>query len=84
VVFPFATNPQGLEVTMTVPAQPETAWQGINHVALVTPDLAATIHFYRDLLGLRLAALLPATEEHGRHALDGREREQHGPGLAFL
>jgi catechol 2,3-dioxygenase-like lactoylglutathione lyase family enzyme len=54
---------------MTLPAQPEPAWQGINHIALVTLDLAATIHFYQDILGLRLAAFLPASEEHGRHAM---------------
>jgi catechol 2,3-dioxygenase-like lactoylglutathione lyase family enzyme len=54
---------------MTLPTQIVPQWQGINHIALVTPDLAATIHFYQDILGLRLAALLPASEEHGRHAM---------------
>lgn len=54
---------------MTFPTQPEPAWQGINHIALVTPDLAATLHFYQDILGLRLVALMPETPEHGPHAI---------------
>ncbi|MFP4392747.1 MAG: VOC family protein [Desulfohalobiaceae bacterium] len=29
-------------------------YTGINHLALVTPDMQATIRFWRDLLGLRL------------------------------
>jgi catechol 2,3-dioxygenase-like lactoylglutathione lyase family enzyme len=44
-------------------------WQGIHHIALVTPDLAATLHFYQDVLGLKLTVLLPAGEGHGRHAI---------------
>jgi catechol 2,3-dioxygenase-like lactoylglutathione lyase family enzyme len=54
---------------MTLPTQPDPAWRGINHIALVTPDLAATLHFYQDILGLPLAALLLASDEHGRHAI---------------
>jgi catechol 2,3-dioxygenase-like lactoylglutathione lyase family enzyme len=65
---------------MTPPTQPEPAWQGINHIALVTPDLAATLHFYQDLLGLRLAALLPASEEHGRHAILSTDGSGRGTG----
>jgi catechol 2,3-dioxygenase-like lactoylglutathione lyase family enzyme len=65
-----------LEATITLPTQPKPAWQGINHIALVTPDLAATLHFYRNILGLRLAALLPASDGHGPHSIlstDGSE-----------
>lgn len=65
---------------MTLPTQPDPAWQGINHIALVTPDLAATIHFYQDILGLRLTALLPASEEHGRHAILSTDGSGRGMG----
>jgi catechol 2,3-dioxygenase-like lactoylglutathione lyase family enzyme len=65
---------------MTLPTQPAPAWQGINHIALVTPDLAATLHFYRDILGLHLAALLPASEEHGRHAILSTDGSGRGTG----
>lgn len=54
---------------MTRPTETSPDWQGINHIALVTPDLAATIHFYQDILGLRLAAVMPPSDEHGAHAI---------------
>ncbi len=31
-------------------------WGGINHLALVTPDMDATVRFYHGVLGARLAA----------------------------
>jgi catechol 2,3-dioxygenase-like lactoylglutathione lyase family enzyme len=31
-------------------------WRGINHLALVTPDMDATVRFYHGLLGMRLVA----------------------------
>jgi catechol 2,3-dioxygenase-like lactoylglutathione lyase family enzyme len=31
-------------------------WQGINHLALVTPDMDATVRFYVGVLGMRLVA----------------------------
>lgn len=31
-------------------------YTGINHLAMVTHDMTATIHFWRDLLGMRLVA----------------------------
>ena len=54
---------------MTQPTPTVPAWQGINHIALVTPDLEATLHFYQTVLGLKLVALLPAGEAHGHHAI---------------
>ncbi len=33
-----------------------TVYTGINHLAMVTNDMDATIHFWRDLLGARLVA----------------------------
>jgi catechol 2,3-dioxygenase-like lactoylglutathione lyase family enzyme len=58
---------------MTTQAAPasETVgiWQGINHVTLATPDLDATVAFYRDVLGLRVVFEAPANPMHGRHAM---------------
>jgi catechol 2,3-dioxygenase-like lactoylglutathione lyase family enzyme len=31
-------------------------WQGVNHLALVTPDMDATVRFYAGVLGMRLVA----------------------------
>ena len=35
-------------------------WRGINHLALVTPDMDATVRFYVGVLGMRLTATLMA------------------------
>jgi catechol 2,3-dioxygenase-like lactoylglutathione lyase family enzyme len=37
---------------------PTPAWSGINHLALVTPDMDATVRFYHGVLGARLAATI--------------------------
>jgi catechol 2,3-dioxygenase-like lactoylglutathione lyase family enzyme len=42
------TNPEQL------PDMPR--WQGINHLALVTPDMDTTVRFYVGVLGMRLVA----------------------------
>jgi len=31
-------------------------WTGVNHLALVTPDMEATVRFYHDVLGMELVA----------------------------
>ncbi|MEY2468483.1 MAG: hypothetical protein QOF21_1181 [Actinomycetota bacterium] len=41
---------------MTVNENPY--WRGINHLALVTPDMDATVRFYHGVLGARLVAHL--------------------------
>src|SRR3954447_3528793 len=38
----------------TLPDQPR--WRGINHLALVTPDMDATVRFYAGVLGMPLVA----------------------------
>ena len=35
-------------------------WRGINHLALVTPDMDATVRFYHGVLGMRVVASLSA------------------------
>ncbi len=41
-----------------LPAAP--SWRGINHMALVTPDMDATVRFYAGVLGMPLVATLMA------------------------
>jgi catechol 2,3-dioxygenase-like lactoylglutathione lyase family enzyme len=41
-------------------------WGGFHHIALSTPDLEATIQFYRDVLGMELLFVGEAGEMHGR------------------
>ena len=45
------------------------AWQGINHVSLITGNLDATVAFYRDVLEMRVVFEAPANPHHGRHAM---------------
>jgi catechol 2,3-dioxygenase-like lactoylglutathione lyase family enzyme len=40
--------------------QPRPAWHGVNHLALVTPDMDATVRFYHGVLGMPLVATLMA------------------------
>jgi catechol 2,3-dioxygenase-like lactoylglutathione lyase family enzyme len=55
------------------------AWQGIDHVTLVTPDLDATVAFYRDVLEMAILFEAPANPFHGRHAMIS----PGGPGMGF-
>lgn len=43
------------------------AWQGFHHLALATSELDATIRFYRDVLGMCIGAVAPASDLRGRH-----------------
>ena len=53
---------------MTVAAVPDTPkattphWRGINHLALVTTDMDATVRFYHGVLGARLVATIGKPE----------------------
>jgi catechol 2,3-dioxygenase-like lactoylglutathione lyase family enzyme len=38
------------------------AWSGVNHVALITADMDATVRFYHGVLGARLAATVGTPE----------------------
>lgn len=53
-------------MTVTSQGTPETtttpAWSGINHLALITNDMDATVRFYHGVLGARLAATLGTPE----------------------
>jgi len=41
---------------MATPTTEVPYWRGINHLALVTPDMDATVRFYAGVLGMRLVA----------------------------
>lgn len=52
-------------MTQTVPQTTEATtprWRGINHVALITTDMDATLRFYHGTLGARLVATLATPE----------------------
>jgi catechol 2,3-dioxygenase-like lactoylglutathione lyase family enzyme len=38
------------------------SWRGINHLALITPDMDATVRFYHGVLGARLVATIGTPE----------------------
>ncbi|GHO72674.1 hypothetical protein KSD_04450 [Ktedonobacter sp. SOSP1-85] len=44
-------------------------WHGIHHIALITADLDATIHSYKDVLGMHVSAIAPSEAGKGRHCL---------------
>jgi len=45
---------------MTDSLPPAPSWRGVNHLALVTPDMDATVRFYAGTLGMPLVATLMA------------------------
>ena len=47
-----------MSTSNALPAGPK--WQGINHLALVTPDMDATTRFYAGVLGMQLVSTLKA------------------------
>lgn len=44
-------------------------WRGFHHLAVITPDLDATIRFYRDVVGMTIAAVGPADPPLGRDCI---------------
>jgi len=46
----------------TVEGTATPAWNGINHLALITSDMDATVRFYHGVLGARLAATVGTPE----------------------
>jgi catechol 2,3-dioxygenase-like lactoylglutathione lyase family enzyme len=65
---------------------------GIDHTAIVVADTEASLHFYRDLLGMRISGSSDnygTEQEHlnnvfGAHLRITALRAAHGPGIEFL
>jgi catechol 2,3-dioxygenase-like lactoylglutathione lyase family enzyme len=47
--------------TTTIP------WQGFDHVAIITHDLDATVHFYSEVLGMQIGEIYEARGGKNRH-----------------
>ena len=56
----MATTAHDVESAAALQERPRPAWKGVNHLALVTPDMDATVRFYHGVLGMRLVATLMA------------------------
>lgn len=52
----FKGKKRGMERAMDGEKQALVRFNGVNHLAMITGDMEATIHFWRDLLGMRLVA----------------------------
>jgi catechol 2,3-dioxygenase-like lactoylglutathione lyase family enzyme len=52
---------------MAAKINPEFELRGINHLALVCRDMARTVEFYRDVLGMPLIKTIDMPQGHGQH-----------------
>jgi catechol 2,3-dioxygenase-like lactoylglutathione lyase family enzyme len=95
-------DPDGhiLEVLQFPPGKGLPKWQahdgrlflGIDHTAIVVADTDASLHFYRDVLGMRVSGSSDnygTEQEHlnnvfGAHLRITALRTPHGPGIEFL
>ena len=98
----YFRDPDGhnLEVLQFPPDKGAPKWHardgrlflGIDHTAIVVVDTEASLHFYRDLLGMRIAGSSDnygTEQEHlnnvfGAHLRITALRAAHGPGIEFL
>jgi catechol 2,3-dioxygenase-like lactoylglutathione lyase family enzyme len=98
----YFKDPDGhnLEIIYFPPGKGDPKWQapsnqlflGIDHTAIVVSNTKASLTFYRDLLGLKLAgeSLNSGTEQEHLNNVQGARlqisglRAPHGPGIEFL
>ena len=52
---------------MAQPVNREFEFRGVNHLALVCKDMAKTVEFYRDVLGMPLVKTIDLPGGHGQH-----------------
>lgn len=52
---------------MSKPVNREFEIRGVNHLALVCKDMARTVHFYRDILGMPLTKTIDLPGDMGQH-----------------
>lgn len=62
------------------PSDTHSPWQGFHHIALVTPDLDATVRFYHDVLGMQVGEIM---DRRGKHCFI-RPGESETWGLHFF
>ena len=55
------------EEVMANPVNREFDIRGVNHLALVCKDMARTVEFYRDVLGMPLVKTIDLPGGHGQH-----------------
>ncbi len=48
-------------------ARQDFEWRGVNHIAMVCKDMAKTVEFYRDILGMPLVKTLDLPRGMGQH-----------------
>jgi catechol 2,3-dioxygenase-like lactoylglutathione lyase family enzyme len=53
----------------TIVGETQLSWRGFHHIALATTNLDATIHFYKDVLGMQVSEIAPPKQGRGRHCL---------------
>jgi catechol 2,3-dioxygenase-like lactoylglutathione lyase family enzyme len=98
----YFRDPDGhnLEVLQFPPDKGAPKWHardgrlflGIDHTAIVVTDTEASLHFYRDVLGMRVSGSsdnFGTEQEHlnnvsGAHLRITALRASHGPGIEFL
>lgn len=56
----MATTAYDVETAIALQDRPRPCWRGVHHLALVTPDMDATVRFYHGVLGMRLVATVMA------------------------
>lgn len=56
----MATTAYDVETAIALQDRPRPSWRGVHHLALVTPDMDATVRFYHGVLGMRLVATVMA------------------------
>lgn len=59
-------------------------WRGFHHVALATPDLEETIHFYGEVLGMSVSEVIGVTKRQGRHCFVTPGEDSETWGLHFF
>jgi catechol 2,3-dioxygenase-like lactoylglutathione lyase family enzyme len=90
--FPPGKGDPKWQRSSTIHSQPSTLFLGIDHTAIVVSDTDASLAFYRDLLGLRVAGESEnygVEQEHLNQVFGARLRitalrAQKGPGIEFL
>lgn len=44
-------------------SKPATPWRGFHHVAMMTPDIGSTVHFYAEVLGMTVGEVFGSSKK---------------------